>query len=74
MDGARSQGAKWRPETYTMTDEERKRDRSEWKKDKGASLVSVLTLGCLRDKKGTMDSNIEKLVGRRLICGLNTAW
>ena len=75
MDGARPQSAKWRLETDTRTDEERKRDSSEWKKDKRASLVSVLTLGCLKDNKATMDSNIEeKLDGRRPRCGLNAAF
>ena len=72
---ARYQSAKWRLETDTRTDEERKRDRSEWKKDRRASLVSVLTLGCLKHNKATMDSNIqEKLDGRELLCGLNAVW
>ncbi|KAM4624541.1 transient receptor potential cation channel subfamily V member 1-like [Polymixia lowei] len=65
---SRQPASEWRLERDNRPEEERLHARAEWEKEKRANVMSVLSLGCLRKTRATMDSNnleeMEKLKPR----------
>ncbi|KAM4624542.1 transient receptor potential cation channel subfamily V member 1-like [Polymixia lowei] len=57
---SRQPSSEWRMERDNRPEEERLRARAEWEKEKRANVMSVLSLGCLRKTRATMDSNNEE--------------